>query len=228
MRNGEKPHPKNVPGAFYVVDGCCTACGVPNTFAPDVFAFDADDHCYVKHQPRTAEETEAALRVVRTQELGCIRYRGTDPVILRGLAEAGEAAQCDVALPEGILPVPRNHVTFTANDPEVCALSGAAVLEDFGDYLLHRPHPVRFRTTPVVEGPDEAHFSIAWYEDHFHTVAIRPVSDAAGHWLVRHSFNVGLSELIDDWLRQSGRFGGVRWYTQHQWNGTRTWQDRPW
>src|SRR2546426_5175715 len=154
MSNGDKPHAKNVPGAFYVVDGCCTACGVPDAVAPALFAFDADGHCYVKRQPGTAEETEAALHVVRTQELGCIRYRGTDPVILRRLAEAGEAAQCDVALPKGIRPVLRNHVTFTANNSEVRAWSGAAVLQDFGEYLLHRPHPVRFRITPVVEGPE--------------------------------------------------------------------------
>jgi ferredoxin len=93
-------HPKNAPESFYVVDECCTACGVPIAIAPDLFAFDANNHCYVKRQPSTADEIDAALRVIRMQELGCIRYCGDDKTILRRLAEAGESAQCDNAPPE--------------------------------------------------------------------------------------------------------------------------------
>jgi hypothetical protein len=108
-------------------------------------------------------------------------------------------------------------------------LTGAAILQDFGDYLLHRPRPVTFRVTRVVGGSDEARFSISWYEDQFHTVTIRPViARGNGHWLVRHSFNVGLSELIDDWLKQTVQFAAVRWYTREEWNGRQSGQDRPW
>ena len=32
-----KPHPANVPGDFYVEDGCCTMCLVPFTEAPELF-----------------------------------------------------------------------------------------------------------------------------------------------------------------------------------------------
>src|SRR5262245_32288205 len=49
-------HPKNAAGPFYVVNGCCTACGVPTSIAPELFEFDSADHCYVKRQP--ASDTE--------------------------------------------------------------------------------------------------------------------------------------------------------------------------
>jgi hypothetical protein len=48
---------------------------------------------FVRRQPETSSELDALLRVVETQELGCVRYRGSDPMILR---RAGEAAHCDV------------------------------------------------------------------------------------------------------------------------------------
>ena len=44
------PHPANVPGPFYVEDGCCLACGVWEQEAPGLLAWlpDADvPHCYV-------------------------------------------------------------------------------------------------------------------------------------------------------------------------------------
>jgi hypothetical protein len=74
-------HPKNAAGPFYVLNGCCTACGVPTALAPELFDFDATDHCYVKRQPASDQEMENALRVLRAQELECVRYRGTDEAI---------------------------------------------------------------------------------------------------------------------------------------------------
>ena len=53
-------HPKNVPGPLYVLDGCCTACGVPTSIAPELFEFDSRDHCYVKRQPDSDGEMEKA------------------------------------------------------------------------------------------------------------------------------------------------------------------------
>lgn len=101
MASDHKPHPKNIAGPFYVEDGCCTACGVPGSLAPDLFGEDADQHCFVQRQPETTVETDSMLRVIETQELGCIRYRGTDHATLRRLVEAGEGAQCDGSLPRG-------------------------------------------------------------------------------------------------------------------------------
>jgi hypothetical protein len=228
LADAATPHPKNVPGDFYVVHGCCTACGVPTALAPDMFDFDADNHCYVKRQPATDSERDAALRVVHAQELGCVRYRGTDTALLRRLGDAGEADQCDVALPEAVRPLVRNHVTFLAKWEDVRAWTESAVLQDFVQYFLFHPNGERFAVTGVVTSRDGADVSISWFEDRFHTVSIRALHDEDRRWLIRHSFGIGLSDFIDDWLRQSEHFDGVRWYTLEQWNGTKTWQERPW
>lgn len=110
-------HPRNAPGPFYVLYDCCTACGVPEAMAPDHFAYDAGRNCFVKRQPESPDELEKMLRVIRRQELGCIRYRGTDKQVLRRLAEAGESRHCDAAPPRGAEPVLRNHVSFAAMEP---------------------------------------------------------------------------------------------------------------
>jgi hypothetical protein len=103
MTDRERPYAKNVSGPFYVVDGCCTACGVPEATAPGMFAYDSAMHCYVTQQPDSEDEVERALQVIRGQELGCVRYRGVDDVILRRLAEAGESPSCDFPL-KGVEP----------------------------------------------------------------------------------------------------------------------------
>lgn len=88
-------HALNVVGPFYVEDDCCTMCGVPPHFAPALFGENDHEHCYVQRQPETAEELEAMLSVIAIQELGCVRYGGADPAILRHLVERGEGNQCD-------------------------------------------------------------------------------------------------------------------------------------
>lgn len=87
------PHPKCVPGDFYVEEGQCLACGVPHVVAPDLVGWTDEklSHCYWKKQPETPAELERAIGVLEAQELGCHRYAGTDPAILGRLA----SADCD-------------------------------------------------------------------------------------------------------------------------------------
>jgi hypothetical protein len=89
-----RPHRLNVVGDYYVVDGCCTACGVPDVEASDLFGWD-DSHCYVKKQPVAPAEVGRMLNTIAKSDLRCIRYRGTDATILEALCEKGEAEQCD-------------------------------------------------------------------------------------------------------------------------------------
>ena len=89
-----KPHRLNVLGDFYVEDGCCTLCGVPWALAPHLFE-PADDGCYVKRQPKTEEELQKMLEVIRSQELHCVRYRGRDRAIVAALQASGEGDKCD-------------------------------------------------------------------------------------------------------------------------------------
>jgi len=74
---------------------CCTNCGVPWHFAPEVFA-QGPDVCYVKRQPEGSVELRKVLRVFRYQELGCIRYSGKNPRIISLLHRVGEYLACDL------------------------------------------------------------------------------------------------------------------------------------
>src|SRR5262249_41087254 len=155
-------HPKNAAGPFYVVNGCCTACGVPTSIAPELFEFDSADHCYVKRQPTSDTEMEKALRVLRTQELDCVRYRGTDERTLRRLAEAGEAHQCDHAL-SGVGVVLRNVVTFARTDAADGRLDARRLLEQFCDHLKRRYPHLKVRSKPIELREREASFAVAWF-----------------------------------------------------------------
>lgn len=80
------PHPKNVEGDFYVVDGCCVACDLPSEQAPDMFKYD-DGHCFVCKQPGTQEEVIRILNAMEIQDLNCIQYKGRDVTIINSLKQ---------------------------------------------------------------------------------------------------------------------------------------------
>ena len=83
---------------FYVQPGCCTSCGVPQAIAPDLVGWRNENltQCYWLKQPQTADELDWAIKIIHTQELGCDRYGGKDPAILRRLP----AEDCDNLRPD--------------------------------------------------------------------------------------------------------------------------------
>jgi ferredoxin len=88
------------PGDFYVKAECCIICGVPPAIAPDLFHLDEEKRqCWVKKQPKTPAELDRMAEVLWNQDIGCIRYGGKDPELLRRLEKADLAAYCD-ALPK--------------------------------------------------------------------------------------------------------------------------------
>jgi hypothetical protein len=92
-------HPLNVTGDFYVADGLCIMCTAPEHEAPDLMGHDVAAgggyHCYFQRQPTTAEEFGRAIRAVAVGCCGAVRYGGTDPEILRRLADLDAAGACD-------------------------------------------------------------------------------------------------------------------------------------
>jgi hypothetical protein len=86
------------------------ACGVPHVLAPELM--DCTDekywHCFWKRQPVTPKELDQAIAVLLTQELGCHKYTGTDPEILRRLPPEC----CDYFLPQ-----PFVSATFSSDGP---------------------------------------------------------------------------------------------------------------
>src|SRR5207253_3205512 len=91
-----KPHPANVPGPFYVEDGCCLACGVWEVDAPGLMAWlDDQSHCYVARQPETDAEFRQMLWAMETNEVDCLRVRGCKPEWAEELRRNGLGAQID-------------------------------------------------------------------------------------------------------------------------------------
>lgn len=90
------PHRSNVPGDFYVEDGCCLSCSVPQNVAPSLFAYETDGHCYVRKQPVSADEMDQMLNAFEVQEASCIRYKGANRIVQMRLVNLGEGEQCDL------------------------------------------------------------------------------------------------------------------------------------
>jgi ferredoxin len=101
----DRPHPKNVPSPFYVKESCCSACGIAERVAPDLFTFAEDGHCYVRKQPCTQQEADRMFDAMSCQEFDCIRYRGRDSYVLQRLDAMGNSALCDFPAAEGIAVV---------------------------------------------------------------------------------------------------------------------------
>ena len=207
----------NAEGPFYVVDGCCTACGVPEATAPEMFAYDSATHCYVRRQPVSDDEVERALQVIRGQELGCVRYRGTDAVILRRLAEAGESASCDFP-PIGLEPVLRNVVTFVVNR------AGPLSLDEFLGYIRDQLHWHDIRTRHVAG----ATLSLSWYQDNFRELVLKVLDERSRRWMISHNGPLGVSEWLHQWLTNASDVADVRWLTEHEQRRGASGQERPW
>lgn len=92
------PHPANVPGPFYVEDGCCISCGVWEDVAPDLLAWLEDDdvpHCYVQRQPETDEEFERMMEAMQVGEVDCIRVHACKSGWIERLRTEGLGDQID-------------------------------------------------------------------------------------------------------------------------------------
>ncbi len=239
------PHKKNVAGPFYVVDGCCTACDVPMTEAPDLFAYDETEqgfHCFVKRQPENKTELRAMLSTIWSAEFACVRYRGSDSDILRRLAEMQLAHLCDEQTASNIEPVFRNKVTFDAASVEDHRLTAHDLVVSFQNHLrsldsarhsLALDDRFMFKFRPIIFGKGTASLSFSWFDENYHMVEACELNDHGARWLMHHSVNEkpgsrAVSRQIENWLVGDGRFCSFRWYTAEEWNGSKNWQDTAW
>ena len=95
-QGSSSPHPANVPGQFYVEDGCCMTCGVPNDIAPDLFDWvEGENHCFVKKQPSKPAEFDRMFEAMNGMEAYCIRAKFADPEFYARLAKNDLADQVD-------------------------------------------------------------------------------------------------------------------------------------
>lgn len=235
MADAREPHPKNAPGPFCVVDGCCLSCAVWTSVAPNLFAFD-DSHCYVKRQPHTLMEMDQMLVALWAAEVSCIRYRGNDPAIFERLGAMGKPELCDSPPPKGIPVVLRNHVVLESVDPSFHG--PAEAVADFRSYFLEKN---AFLQSDVRKFRSPAHgrldrpiwFAFAWFEERFHRVCVSTIDRDGRRVLMSHSPTAtsasrGISNQLSEWLAQSKRFGNQRWYTAEQWAQQTEGSPTPW
>lgn len=83
----------NAAGAFYVVNGECISCLLPEGEAPELMGM--GDHCYFKRQPATSAEVENAIKAVTVSCCNALRYAGTDNSIILRLKQLNCGDRCD-------------------------------------------------------------------------------------------------------------------------------------
>jgi hypothetical protein len=108
---------------FYLADdGCCAFCGVPQSIAPELVGWvnEKETRCYWIRQPQTPDEIDRAIKILHTQELGCHRYAGNDPEILKRLPPA----ECDDIAPQ--MALHRRVVIEPSGAPLHFSLSASA------------------------------------------------------------------------------------------------------
>lgn len=233
------PHPKNAAGPFYVQYGCCTACDVPMSEAPDLFAYDETHHCFVTRQPTTKQETDRMFRAVLGGEMECLRYRGNDLQIMRRMAELGLPHLSDTAPPSEIQPVVRDLVTFDTDSPDHAGLCVLELAEMYRDWLLRsqswRNGPdetFHLRFMPLAGDSRNSTLTYSWCESNQVAIEFRAVGKPDCRWVI-HQYSAaltggcGISLQIDDWLRSENHFCHIRWYTAEQWKRAGDWQDTP-
>ncbi len=216
-------HPLNAPGDFYVEQGCCMSCGVPESTAPTLFAWDGESHCYVSKQPSSSAELEAMIDAMSSSEVNCIRYRGHDIGLLTRLTENGEAQLFDAVRPPGIVPIVRDHVTFRLRDAALPIPSDEAIrlaLEDFRRFLIAKGEPHR-RWHVVVPRLQKRTIRFTWWEKKLHTVHFKALAQRPGYVLARHTSRThpggrSVSRLLHQWLTEFDA-RDIRWYTTDQW-----------
>ncbi len=204
-----EPHPDNVSGPFYVENGCCLSCGIPEGIAPEIFTWAPDQsHCFVSRQPETEDETDRTLRALLSAEVECIRYRGYDIDVRRRIAEFGSGHCCDEPLP-GVRPVLRDRVAFRSahagDDPlalaerlrTYLAEQDAAQAATMRDYFRDENVALEERVRTELINKDWHHYSVrtprfwnrhvaifAWdagmgWRPHYNRVAFHKLADEA-------------------------------------------------
>jgi len=225
-----QPHPKNVDGPFYVEYGCCTACDVPMQEAPDHFAYDGDNHCYVCRQPQDTIQTTGMIGTAWMAEFQCIRYRGNDPDVLRRFAELDLREICDIEPPRHIKPIIRNHVEFTVVSAPTIA-TAQQLAEEFIDHLNSQNNEWRqFTIRQVQTSTNSASLEFSWYDDHFHPIVFDALPGSPCECYIYYPLKNDLSDhgvgnVVSYWLScRVGRFTKIRWYTDADWQGAKVGQ----
>ena len=91
-------HKLNVPGDFYVQDGECMSCMLPEEMAPELMGYFEEGnagHCYFRKQPESQIEIDNAVLAIDVSCCGAVRYCGKNKDILKTLKRLNLKGQID-------------------------------------------------------------------------------------------------------------------------------------
>ena len=215
----------DVPGDFYVEDGCCLSCGMPHEEAPTLFEWLPFDGagCYVKRQPQTAVEVSQMLRAMTASEVDCIRYAGDDPTLQRRIVAFGGRAFCDLPAPADAPERRIRRVTTLGGDPKAAIVAMRTGI---------RSKPEHYRIAHSLFGNGSQSVRYAWWENHFQTVAAAVSPDGPGRILISMRADppnalLAVNRHVDEWLSASGLFTDFRWWTDEEWDAGEGWTATP-
>jgi len=149
-------------------------------------------------------------------EIQCIRYRGADTDIVRRIVEMGHADLCDQSISTGATPLVRSHVRFSFAEARPDQIA-AAFLEHFDRHNSYNPHR---QCRAVRSDHTHATVEISWFEAAYHTVVFEKLAESDWHATMKPSnasVGIGLSRIVEKWLRDDGRASNARWLSEDQW-----------
>lgn len=198
-------------GPFYVVDGCCMTCGMPELIAPELFKL-GDDHCYVLRQPETPDEYDKATHAMWSAEVDCIRYRGNDGAFLRRLGENGMAELADDARASDYEYVLRDKVVFRASlRPLELAAAFCRYLEMFETNGA--------RQFQVKSGKTGRTVNFAWGGGLFHPVTFEERLADGASLISVDDRSVGFTSVrrvVDEWLHDVQKCADIVWFSEQE------------
>jgi hypothetical protein len=201
--------------AFYIEEGCCVLCGVPEEIAPELFRT-GDKHCHLLRQPCSPSEVDKTIEAMWSSEVDCIRYGGSDGSILKRIGEAGMALLADDPQVASFPPQVRDRVSFSVpgspNGAELAASFRAHVRSVDRLRLGFSFHPQTVR--------------LSWWRRNFHSVTFQASRDEQTQAaLLAPAFPSalqGLARVVDEWLRSARGAQHIVWHTRETSEGRPT------
>ena len=197
-------------GPFYIEEGCCLLCGVPESIAPELF-FTGDETCHFLRQPRAAAEIEKTIEAMLSSEVDCIRYAGHDSAILRRLGEADLAPLADDPEVRQYRPVARDRVTFSLRSSPLLSLSSRDLAMAFRTYLQSKG-----RYTIVPSLLRRRRVTFAWFRRSFHSVEFSGEGERRLALLYPNRAHIlqGLGSTVEAWLMTDAQAEDVEWHSK--------------
>jgi hypothetical protein len=173
-------------------------------------------------QPRTADQTDSAIRALWSSCCGAVRYAGNDRSILSRIAQLGVASSSDKELNPSPPTTVRNRVTFMYRS---ASTSFESTLREIVRFVADsRPKHSGCKCSDFDYGKSERSFIFRWGTSDFpNSIRFRIERSTGGKWLISIEDNdrakIGTAMSLDTALQASDSFAEIRWFTEDEEDG---------